>query len=681
MSKVKITNHGIKRALNHISVEEAVTEYIWNGFDAKATLIEILYKTHGPFKKIKEFTISDNGKGIDHSLLSKKFTPFLESEKALKRIEDNIALEGKNGYGRLTFFKFAQFAHWQTVYTDVDKNYSYNIDIKADTLDEYQNSNPSETNETQTGTQIKFSNLLFDFDEIYLEKKLKPFLTNEFAWYLEINKSKGLKISINGKFLDYESLISERTDFEYKWLEDKGAKDPIVFECQYVQWNAKLNDEFSRFYFMNEENKLKRKETTRLNKKGDQFYHSIIIKSAFFDNFVFYEEENQISEKKLTLFSGTSNYKAFRDLINYLNIYLKNKRKPFLHTSAKVLISTYEEEKVMPLFGNNAWDKIRKNEFEVLVKELYEVEPALFVKLNTEQKKTFLNLLNLLLDSDERDNLFIILQDIVELDSKDRAQLEKILETTKLTNIIQALKLVHDRIIAIKEIKELVFNHEFRANERDHLQKAIEGHYWIFGEEYNLICAAEAKFEKALRKYLYLLRGIEETIFINHPDKLKEMDIFLVRQNYKTDKINHVILELKSPTTIKKLTNKELAQVKMYMNVILKVDEFNAETNSSWDFYLIGQDYDDAIANEIKNAQHHGEKDLAFKVNNYKIFVKRWSEVFIDVELRLNWLNKKLQIEREKLSSTPKPQLGKTIDILKTSSANQPSEVLLPSEK
>jgi hypothetical protein len=33
--------------------------------------------------------------------------------------------------------------------------------------------------------------------------------------------------------------------------------------------------------------------------------------------------------------------------------------------------------------------------------------------------------------------------------------------------------------------------------------------------------------------------------------------------------------------------------------------------------------------------------------------VKRWSEIFIDVELRLKWLNDKLKIERDRLMIPP----------------------------
>src|SRR5438445_463494 len=117
MSKVKITHQGIKKELNKIGMEQAVTEFIWNGFDAQATIVKVYYQGGaGPFDRVTGFFIADNGRGIPAEQLEKKFQPFLESEKAIKLREENIGLEGKNGYGRLTFFKFARQAYWDTCY-------------------------------------------------------------------------------------------------------------------------------------------------------------------------------------------------------------------------------------------------------------------------------------------------------------------------------------------------------------------------------------------------------------------------------------------------------------------------------------------------------------------------------------------------------------------------------------
>ena len=652
MAKVQISNQGIKKALKKIGIEEAIAEYIWNGFDAQATAVEVNFETEGPFGQVTKLSVTDNGVGIPAGQLKKKFTPFFESEKAVKRREENIGLEGKNGYGRLTFYKFAGRANWHTCYEDNKNVLLYDITVQADSLDDYRATKPVPA-KRKTGTTVAFTRLSAEIHQEYFTRQIKPFILNEFAWYLEINKQRGLELRIQGERIACQPLMADQQEFILEVEKEEAKGEKWIFQGTYVQWKNRQNDEYSRFYFLNEDGRFKYKMNTRLNKKGDNFFHSVIIKSPFFDSFSFYEEDEE-DESKPTLFAGSASHKVFKSLTGQLNTFLRKKRKPFLHRSAAALVMNFEKEAVMPAFGNNPWDRLRKNNLETLIKGLYEAEPALFSALNTEQKKTFLHLLNLALDSDERDNLFAILENIVELDAEDRATLRDVLQTTRLSDVTRALRLVRDRLAAIATLKELVFNPKLRANERDHLQKVMEAHYWILGEQYSLVCAAEAKFETALRNYLHLLRpGENAAPRIDHPDKLREMDIFLVRQLWGTRLVNNVVVELKSPTTVKVLSAKQLNQIKTYMDVILSVDAFNAETNCTWDFFLIGQDYDSSIANEKKNAEHHGEKDLVFKVGNYRIYVKKWSEVFIDVELRLKWLVDKLKMEREKLSAGP----------------------------
>ena len=44
-----------------------------------------------------------------------------------------------------------------------------------------------------------------------------------------------------------------------------------------------MGKEFSKFYFINSENEEQYKEATKPNKKSDEFYHSIFVKSQYFD--------------------------------------------------------------------------------------------------------------------------------------------------------------------------------------------------------------------------------------------------------------------------------------------------------------------------------------------------------------------------------------------------------------
>lgn len=681
IEKIEISSLAIKKTLKKFSPEDAVCQYIWNGFDAGATEVNINYEIDKTaIDAISKFYIQDNGSGINFQELANKFKPFNESEKSKKGKLQDPTLRGKDGYGRLTFFKFSNFAKWETTFrTDTDI-FSYNITIHSQTIDHFGKTEPIKT-ENSSGTKVTFTGFSSNFHSSFVEKKLIPYILNEFAWYLEINKDKGYKITINNIPVDYSAIIDDTQEFAIKIKKTENESDVITFNCYFIQWKSKLNDEYSRFYFLNEKFILKNQKTTKLNKKGDKFYHSLIIRSDFFDNFVTPEdnEETETAEEptKLRLFSERDDYSVFRELIDTLNKYLKKKRKPFLKKYSEVIVSQFERENVFPNFGNNPWDQLKKDELVALVKELYEVEPALFVKLNIEQKKTFLHLLNLIIDADERENLFKILDDVVKLDSEDRQELKEMLTSTRLSSIIKATKLIHDRILTVSQIKKLVVDHSLKANERDHLQRVIEQHYWLFGEQYNLVCAAEVKFEEALRRYLYILKGEKKKQKIEHPDKLKEMDIFLVRQDYQTNKINNVVVELKSPSTVKRLTQKEFNQVQTYMSTILSVDQFNAE-NYFWEFYLIGQDYDDFIHNQLENAKQHGEFGLAFKVKNYKIYVKRWSEVFNEVDLRLQWINQKLNVEKEKLTAKNDDlYLDDLLDELENNSATQAEQVVI----
>ena len=270
---VELTSRGIRRVLNKFTPERAISEYIWNGFDAKAKVVTLDFEYESQeFDSMRSLTISDNGIGICYDELQYKFRPILESQKR-HAVEDGDFVRGKNGYGRLTFFKFASYAKWNTTYQKDNINYNYEINIDSNTLTKYDSTDVVES-KNSIGTIVKFEELSEDISLAFIEKKLKPYLRAEFAWYLELNKE--FKIIIDGKELDYNSIVEENVTIDI----DAGGK---VFNCKYLRWNVKPNDEFSRFYFLNADLEVKGTRTTLLNKKGDNFWHSIVIADDFFD--------------------------------------------------------------------------------------------------------------------------------------------------------------------------------------------------------------------------------------------------------------------------------------------------------------------------------------------------------------------------------------------------------------
>lgn len=629
--------------MNKYTPERAIAEYVWNGFDAKATVVNIDFEIdNAELDTIKNIRITDNGTGICYEELPIKFKKFYESQKRIANENNTEFTRGKNGYGRFTFYKFARFANWETRYSKDAQIMSYDIRIDSDTLKDYTTTEPLVSDDTTTGTCVVFNEISSDISSLFITKTLIPYLKAEFAWFLELKSE--YQIYINGQELDYSSIIAEQESISP--ILSHNQKNNINFQCKYIRWNVKMNDEYSRFYFLNNDLELKFTKTTLLNKKGDNFWHSVIVIDDFFNEINCDNEldDNAIQPK---LFDNSADRKLFKELITQLNEFLKKKRRPFLKEQAEVMVTKYKNEDVFPKFGTEDWDIVRREGLENFVKELYEVEPAVFMKLNKEQKRVFLELLNLVMDSGERDSLFKILDAVVELDSNDRKEFAKILEITRLKQVVSTIKLISDRLLTLENLKKIVFNHTLQANEVRDLQSFIEKHYWIFGEEYRMVCAEEVKFEEALRKYIYILRGVSEKKYIAHPNKYKEMDLFLTFADFRDGRPHNIVVEIKNPTTIKQLKSEQLNQLEQYMDVILKQDCFN-DANEFWTFILIGQDYDDIVGRRVINKL----TGLVQNDSNYSLYVKKWSEITNEVERRLKYLLDKLKIERATLSKS-----------------------------
>ena len=633
---VEITSQGIKKFLKKYKPERAVAEYIWNGFDAHATEIHVDFKFEQSFKSLTELSVSDNGDGIVFEDLPVVFKRFYESRKVSVVNQESRFSRGKNGYGRLTFFKFADHARWFTVYKKDNGLIEYTIDIDSKDLENYSTGGFADSMLPNTQTEVVFTEICDDtLSSAWVEEVLKRYLRADFAWYLKLHQE--CKIYVDGELLDCSSVIGDSDEFDITVSINDG--DDELFHCFYFQWAVKPEEEFSRFYYMDSDGKLRHQDTTLFNNKGDDFWHSVLVKSTFFNSFTYTGEEGH------TLFDSLPERQKYRKLNNMLNNYLREKRKPFLKVQARELVIGYEKEKLFSFIGSSPWEKTRKDYLMGFIKELYEVEPAVFTKLNLQQKKIFVRLLDQVMDTDNNESLFKILEGVVDLEPEDKDRFAKILETTRLRCVISTIQLVEDRIETIKAFRRVNFDHTLKAGEVKHLQKLIESHYWIFGEEYRFVSAENVKFQKALERYKYILYGVEEKEYIDHPDKYKEMDLFVTGQEFMKNRPSNLVVEIKSPTNVTKLTMDHYTQISTYMNVIRKVDGFN-DPNTFWTFLLVGRDVDDVAEQQIREPL----TGLCINKDNYRLYMKTWAQILNEADARFKYLKEKLEAERKELS-------------------------------
>ena len=642
MAKVKVDTKGIKNRLKSYKAFKSIAEYIWNGFDAGSTNINIYFSYDESTSNISNLSISDDGSGIDFDLLADKFEPVLKSEKKdYKQINNTTLIHGQHGLGRLTFYHISQYAKWTTTYKKGNVFYEYSININSDSLDDFSKTKTIKSQANKTGTTVTFEGIDKSFSKLYFDSYVMEFIRKEFCWFLELNKELGYSIKINNVALDYEELVGDRESTVF-------TISDLEFNVSYIRWKIAPNRQPSRYIFTSSENLTKYYQTTRFNRKGDSFHHSLTVNSLYFDNFII-GKQNETEDH----FNRSVTDKEFKELTKNLDNYVRCKRVPLLHQFAKDLVEEYENNGIFPNFNaNDKYEALKSEDLKSTVKSLYEIQPLIFKDLNKTQKKTFVAFLNLMLNGSEIENLFTILESVIDLDSAQRENFAKQLKVTKLGNIIESIELILDRKRSVEDLGKLVFDQTLYAKEVPHLQVKMEKCYWLLGDHLQLVTSAEPKFQEALDRYSYLLRGelpdkdTKEIVEGEH--KLKEMDLFLTGRTIGNDKIENIVVELKHPTNVR-LGKKEMDQVFNYYQQIKSTDGFNTN-HETWKFYLIGNKYDGSeyIEEQITNLKHFGEKYLAYR-GKYDVYVVLWEELFTDFEIKHNFLLKGLLIQRDTL--------------------------------
>ena len=638
---LKIVNQSIDSSGITKDYKDAICEYIWNGFEADATFVNIDYKCN-VLNGLDSITIQDNGKGINFNQLEDNFGTFLSSQKNLQSL--NIKSTKNKGKGRFSFICFSSNVKWKTTFKSDGTYYDFSININENNKTNYDYTNIVASQNTKTGTIVEFYNIKELLPENFYFSALEDKVLQEFSWFLYLNRSKGYKINISGKDVDYKKYIN--VGLSRNKLEEIGDYN---FNIDIIVWQEKINEKFCCYFFDNKEI-IKGKETTSFNRNTVEFSHSVFVKSSFFDDkddvslngretiFASIEERNKIVLKELT--------RILRDNIAEI-------MKMYLIEKADKAVAAMEKRKSFPKFSNDVYDQLRKKDLIDVTKEIYCFEPRIFYKLRDIQEKSFLSFLNLLLDSEERENILTIIDEIVMLTPEQRNEFAGILKKTHLKNIIDTIKFIEDRYRVIEILRSLVYDLTNFTNERDHIQEIIEDNYWLFGEQY-LLVSADIGMKNALIRYSNILYGETNIDFPLNRDQegQRRMDIFLcsarkIAEGFNNYKEENIIVELKAPRVT--LSKKVYRQVEDYMDYILKQPHLNSQRRI-WKFIAICNEVDDDIKHKYITFQDHGKPGLVNKIKNYEIYAYTWDDIFKDFDLRHSFILDKLKYKKELLS-------------------------------
>lgn len=641
---VSVKNQSIDSSGITSDYKAAISEYIWNGFEANATTINIEYTLNEAFG-VRELTIKDNGDGINYNELGETFGAFLTSRKNLLSLQ--MKSKANKGKGRFSFIAFSNNAEWHTVYKDNDVYKEYTIAMESDKKELIDCSEPHLSKKTTTGTEVKFYNINTLTVENMSIDILEPALLKDFAWFLYLYKNKNAEIVVNGEKIDYEKYINTE-------LSEKAMViiDGYRFEINLVVWQESISEKFCCYYF-DDKNVLKGNRTTTFNHNTINFNHSVFVKSNFFD-----DKENvngDYDDAQINMFDSPEGKKILKKLHNEIRKLIEKKISMYLSDKAEETIEAMiSERKTFPDFPNDIYGQMRKNDLKRVTKEIFKLEPLIFHKLKYIQERSLLGFLNLLLGSEERENVLTIVEQIVKLSPQQRADFSMILKKTSLENIVDTIKFIEARYKVIEILKSIVYDLTKFANERNHIQKIVERHFWLFGEQYNL-ASADKRMQKALDGYRNILYGEEDITVKLNPDAENErrMDIFLcntrnVETTLETTLEENIVVELKAPKV--PLTKKVLRQVEDYMDYVRRQPQFNSELRK-WKFIAVCKDVDEYVKSQYKVFEDRGKVGLVLKADNYEVYALTWDDIFKSFEIRHKFMLDRLKYDRERIAN------------------------------
>lgn len=632
-SELKINEKSIRTELDSYknAPYRCLFEYIWNAFDAGATVVRVNFDApREGLGCVENVNIVDNGEGWDFEKVATT-NEFISTTRIPNKYK--TLPRGKFGRGRYVFIWIAKFLEAFSL----GKKMMLRHDTTITKEDLYLRGQKS-------GTELKFLEITNDFsDALSATDQLHAELVLEFGWFLI--QSKTYKILVNDTAVDPNKNIEET-----KALREKDFPAEIKsqlgngFRAEIILWKQKPC-EYSKFYFLTEDGIEIFKQNTGLNKKGDDFWHSVYIQSPLFQSIEDATEDTQ----GLTLDFGMD--KKVKDLIiQTIKTNLVQMRKPYLVVRSNALLENLKSEKLIPALPEfGIYDE---DSYAELLKTVYTITPSLFVGKSSSEKKfmcsTFAGLLS------THDNILIkkILEQLQELSEEEKADLLDILSRTSLSNVVNTIKEIDKRLDVLDKLQYLISEHTKTTLEVKHIQKILDQNFWIFGEQFRLFSSTEGPLKSVLLKYAKEILAIENPALETSPRG--EVDLFLVKEQIISGVQKNIIVEIKRAST--NLTrDREFRQIEQYKDSILGQSLCNGE-NQHWEFHLIGKDYDNGIQGYIDSSANHGEKErgLAFFSLNAKIYVRKWSDILV-VEWgeKLKYLKEELKIRPKEHGNTP----------------------------
>lgn len=610
-----------------VNPKDAISELIWNSLDADAEKINLSLKKN-QFDSIDEIIVEDDGVGLEYKNAKKYFGQLGYSWKKYKdKTTMGRVIHGQIGRGRFLVFKVGSQVEWTFTTSKNGKFEWYNIQ-KERNEKYFFLTKPSLIDKAKSGTRVNIYNISEKCQNFLTYNSIKNHLLKNFSLYLM--KYSSVEINYDGNKIDPKDAIERKQEF----VLELNGEQTYSFRLEIIEWK-KLEDKALCLcdedgFFLFEE---------KLNINTHDLKITAYLKSDFFKDF---------SEDKYLIKDSDD---VYREIIKEARKKVKgycDKRKVELSSN---IINVWKNEGVYP-FEREPDSKIehtKRQVFDLVALSVNEYLPR-FAKENTSNKKFTFRLLREAIESNPNSTTKI-LKEILNLPEEKINEFAELLERTTLTSIINASKLIADRLDFLVGLENILFREDYKKalKERSQLHKIISQNTWIFGEKYNL-SASDRSLTNVLRKYIkdnnldinLLDNSKKSTPVLDSEGKSRVIDLMLSCSIPQSDKMKkeYLIVELKRPSV--KIGDAELIQIKNYARTISNDERFRV-TDTKWEFWAISNKINETIEDEVH--QKDRPRGLVLPTTNYNIWVKPWSQIIRECEARLIFFKEALGLE------------------------------------
>ncbi len=606
-----------------------LSELIWNGFDADASEVKASLDL-SELGAIDEIRVSDNGHGMPHAEALIAFKDLGGSLKQSKiKSSSGRMLHGKAGKGRFRALGLGQKVEWITHYKKDGDVYEYRIIGTAADPGTFEIEDEKPSTRRSTGTEVRITGVR-DFRKLTLEGGGLYEIATNFALYLR--QYPKVSLYYEGQKVNPSNVQEHEEDYQITGVQLPGGRQ-VNATLTVIEWTPAVE----RALYLCDQSGFSL-EKTALGIHASGFNYTGYLKSDLIR-----ELDND----------GTLQLDELNDKLVPLLDATKTKLKEHFRKrsalKASDVVNTWKNKNIYPFKDapQNQVEVVERQVFDVVAINLHHYLPD-FDKSSDKNKRIQLELLRQTLETSP-EIVQKIMRDVLELPKEKQQEFAELLEKTTLSAVINASKVVANRLNFIKGLEAVVYEHDIskKVKEREHLHQILTRETWLFGEKFNL-SVSDGALTTVLRKH-YLLAGRTtddiDPIYREDGTAGRVDLMFSKRIPHHDNRLEHLVVELKRPGTV--LDSSMANQIESYA-LKVSTDERFQSVGAKWTFWLISNDMTPELRAKIRQANR--EEGILLQTDGIVVWVKTWAQIIEECSGRLRFFQEKLEFGADQSS-------------------------------